>query len=199
MAVISAFEYRHQRLRVQGRRRAQDRSRQPRFMRKYRCAHDALTSPRSRTSQSAARARARSSGTAIPRFARWCLPSAQISTDAAMPRSSRGFNDRLHAARAQTEGRQHVVIEIPRGHAQLEYFAPAGQWVPRGAVLRCLIDESPLSTSTITRSRSQSSVDSCVPTRAGARRIVFVEDDNAEPPLVEIRDLANGETAHDWR
>ena len=48
------------------------------------------------------------------------------------------FNDTLHAARAQTEGRQHVVVEIPRGHAQLDYFAPAGQWVPRGAVLRCL-------------------------------------------------------------
>ena len=30
-------------------------------------------------------------------------------------------------------------------------------------------------------------------------RIVFVEDDNAEPPLVEIRDLENGEAAHDWR
>lgn len=43
------------------------------------------------------------------------------------------FNDSLHAARAQTEGRQHVVVEIPRGHAQLDYFAPAGQWVPRNS------------------------------------------------------------------
>jgi hypothetical protein len=35
-----------------------------------------------------------------------------------------------------------AVVEIPRGHQQLDYFAPAGQWVPRGAVLRCLIDDS---------------------------------------------------------
>ena len=36
-----------------------------------------------------------------------------------------------------------MVVEIPRGHRQLDYFAAAGQWVPRGAVLRCLIDEGP--------------------------------------------------------
>jgi len=53
------------------------------------------------------------------------------------------LNDSLHAARAETEGRQHVVVEIPRGYPQLDYSAPAGQWVPRGAVLRCLIDENP--------------------------------------------------------
>ena len=82
------------------------------------------------------------------------------------------FNDSLYAARAKTEGRQHVVVEIPRGHQQLDYFAPAGQWVPRGAVLRCFIDDSPegsqSSTSTITSSHSGSSVGSCEPTRAGA-------------------------------
>jgi hypothetical protein len=52
------------------------------------------------------------------------------------------FNDSLYAARAKTDGRQHVVVEIPRGHQQLDDFAPAGQWVPRGAVLRCFIDDS---------------------------------------------------------
>jgi hypothetical protein len=26
------------------------------------------------------------------------------------------LNDSLHAARAETEGRQHVVVEIPRGY-----------------------------------------------------------------------------------
>ena len=82
------------------------------------------------------------------------------------------FNDSLHAARAQTEGCQHVVVAIPRGHTQLEYFAPAGQWVPRGAVLRCLIDESPESEPLVYIDDHalslSSSVDSCVPTRAGA-------------------------------
>src|SRR5207249_10879353 len=32
------------------------------------------------------------------------------------------FNDSLYAARAKTEGRQHVVVEIPRGHQQLDYL-----------------------------------------------------------------------------
>ena len=113
------------------------------------------------------------------------------------------FNDSLHAARAQTEGRQHVVVEIPRGHAQLEYFAPAGQWVPRGAVLRCLLDESPEGEPVIyidDRALSLSEFGGLLRTYTGwGMRIVFVEDDNAEPPLVEIRDLENGEAAHDWR
>jgi hypothetical protein len=30
-------------------------------------------------------------------------------------------------------------------------------------------------------------------------RIVFVEDDDADTPLVEVRDLENGDAAHDWR
>jgi len=113
------------------------------------------------------------------------------------------FNDSLHAARAQTEGRQHVVVEIPVGHAQLDYFAPAGQWVPRGAVLRCLIDESPRGEPVIhidDHALSLQEFSGLLRTYTGwGMRIVFVEDDNAEPPLVEIRDLENGEAAHDWR
>jgi hypothetical protein len=34
---------------------------------------------------------------------------------------------------------KHVVFEVPLGSAQIEYFARADQWVPRGGVLRCLI------------------------------------------------------------
>ena len=33
------------------------------------------------------------------------------------------FNDSLYAARAKTEGRQHVVVEIPRGYPQLVWTA----------------------------------------------------------------------------
>jgi len=113
------------------------------------------------------------------------------------------FNDSLHAARAQTEGRQHVVVKIPRGHAQLEYFVPAGQWVPRGAVLCCLIDESPEGEPVIyvdDHALSLSEFGGLLRTYTGwGMRIIFVEDDIAEPPLVEIRDLENGEAAHDWR
>jgi len=82
------------------------------------------------------------------------------------------FNDPLHAARAQTEGRQHVVVEIPRGHAQLEYFPrlASGCCGAQSFVASSMRAQrvSSSSTSTIMRSRSQRSVDSCVPTPAGA-------------------------------
>jgi len=113
------------------------------------------------------------------------------------------FNDSLYAARAKTEGRQHVVVEIPRGHQQLDYFAPAGQWVPRGAVLRCLIDDSAEGEPVIHIDDHELSLrefGGLLRTYAGwGMRIVFVEDDDADPPLVEVRDLENGEAAHDWR
>jgi hypothetical protein len=113
------------------------------------------------------------------------------------------FNDSLHTARAKTEGRQHVVVEIPRGRPQLDYFAPAGQWVPRGAVLRCLIDEGPEDEPVIhidDHALSLQEFGGLLRTYAGwGMRIVFVEGDDADPPSVEVRDLENGETAHDWR
>jgi hypothetical protein len=113
------------------------------------------------------------------------------------------FNDSLHAARAETEGRQHVVVEIPRGHPQLDYFAPAGQWVPRGAVLRCLTDENPEGEPVIyidDHALSLQEFGGLLRAYAGwGMRIVFVEEDNSDPPLSEIRDLENGEPAHDWR
>lgn len=113
------------------------------------------------------------------------------------------FNDSLHTARAKTEGRQHVVVEIPRGRPQLDYFAPAGQWMPRGAVLRCLIDEGPEDEPVIhidDHALSLQEFGGLLRTYAGwGMRVVFVEDDDADPPFVEVRDLATREAAHDWR
>jgi hypothetical protein len=43
-------------------------------------------------------------------------------------------------AKLATE-RKHVAIEVPLGAAQIEYFARCDQWVPRGGVLRCLIQD----------------------------------------------------------
>lgn len=112
------------------------------------------------------------------------------------------FNDSLHAARAQTEGRQHVVVEIPRGHAQLDYFAPAGQWVPRAAVLRCLLDESPEGA----RHRHRRSRTLAPRVRWTLAHLHGLGHANRlrrgrqrRAPLVEIRDLENGEAAHEWR
>ena len=36
---------------------------------------------------------------------------------------------------------KHVAFEVPLGSAQIEYFARCDQWVPRGGVLRCLIQD----------------------------------------------------------
>ena len=48
---------------------------------------------------------------------------------------NRGLRDK---ARKAFEDKQ-VAVEVPLGSAQLEYFARCDQWVPRGSVLRCLI------------------------------------------------------------
>ncbi len=37
---------------------------------------------------------------------------------------------------------EHVAIEVPPGHPQIEYHALANQWTHRGAVLRCVIDDA---------------------------------------------------------
>lgn len=82
----------------------------------------------------------------------------------------------IRASRAKTEGRQHVVVEIPRGRPPLDatrlLSPPAGQWGPRGALLRCLIDQSPQGKPIIhiddNGPHYRSSAGSCAPTRAGA-------------------------------
>jgi hypothetical protein len=34
---------------------------------------------------------------------------------------------------------EHVAIEVPLGHPQVEFFERGDQWVPRGHVLRCVV------------------------------------------------------------
>ena len=36
----------------------------------------------------------------------------------------------------------HVTVEIPPGCPQIQYVPAADQWAPRGAILRCVIDDS---------------------------------------------------------
>lgn len=113
------------------------------------------------------------------------------------------FNNSLRVARALTEGRRHVVIEIPPGRPQLDYFAPDNQWVARGGGVRCLIDDGPGGELVIyvdDHPLSLQDFSGLLRTYAGwGMRITFVEDDEAEPPLVEVRDLGEGEAAHVWR
>ena len=52
------------------------------------------------------------------------------------------FNAVLAAEAEHSEGYEHVAVEIPPGQPQILYSPPAQQWAPRGAVLRCVVDDS---------------------------------------------------------
>jgi hypothetical protein len=49
-------------------------------------------------------------------------------------------NERLRNDVKQAAKYKHIVFEVPLGSPQIEYFARCDQWVPRGCVLRCLIE-----------------------------------------------------------
>ena len=51
------------------------------------------------------------------------------------------FNDMLEAQAETAAGVDPTLTEIPPGHPQIEYNERSGQWVPRGQVLRCHIDD----------------------------------------------------------
>jgi hypothetical protein len=51
------------------------------------------------------------------------------------------YNECLkNEAKLAAEGK-HVAFEVPLGAGQIEYFSRCDQWVPRGGVLRCLIQD----------------------------------------------------------
>jgi len=52
------------------------------------------------------------------------------------------FNKIVAAERKAGATARHVAVEIPPGRPQIRYFANAEQWVPRGGVLRCVVDDS---------------------------------------------------------
>ena len=51
------------------------------------------------------------------------------------------FNESLRNDAKLAAERKHVAFEVPLGAAQIEYFARCDQWVPRGGVLRCLVED----------------------------------------------------------
>jgi len=114
-------------------------------------------------------------------------------------------NAHLREAEALTKGRQHVVVEIPPGRRQIEYSVASGHWVPRGGVLRCLIDETPADPEPVIHvddhELSWQDFGRLLLTYAGwGMRVTFVPDDQTvETAVVEVRDLADGQPAHEWR
>ena len=51
------------------------------------------------------------------------------------------FNEWLREQKAAAQAAWRPAVEIPEGKPQIEYSEGSGQWVPRGDVLRCLIDD----------------------------------------------------------
>jgi len=90
--------------------------------------------------------------------------------------------------------RRHVAIEIPPGRPQISYFAAGDQWIPRGAVLRCIVDDSGPDGEAIIHIDDQPlslpEFGRLLCTYAGwGMRILFVpEEELGQAPRVEVRE-----------
>ncbi len=51
------------------------------------------------------------------------------------------FNDILRTEAQVAAGHKHVAVEVPLNSPQIRYLKRSDQWVPRGSVLRCLIED----------------------------------------------------------
>jgi hypothetical protein len=104
------------------------------------------------------------------------------------------FNDNVQAREEFARNYEHVAVEIPPGRPQIEYFERSDQWVPRGDVLRCVIDDGgPNGEPTIhidERELSWREFGRLLLTHAGwGMRVVFVPDDEVhDPPRIEVRE-----------
>jgi hypothetical protein len=104
------------------------------------------------------------------------------------------FNQTVHSMEETRRSYVHVPLEIPAGKPQVKYFAPGDQWVARGDVLRCIIEDGgPDCEATIwidDREFSLQEFGKLLVTYAGwGMRIVFVPDDEIEKVHpVEIRE-----------
>ena len=103
-------------------------------------------------------------------------------------------NQALRVQQENARNYRHVAVEIPEGKPQVRYSPDCDQWVPRGHVLRCLIDDGgPDDEATVTIDENELTMrqfSSLLKTYAGwGMRIIFVPDDELQKtPRVEIRD-----------
>jgi len=105
------------------------------------------------------------------------------------------FDAVMRAQQQMAAEYKHVAVEVPSGSPQIKYFERSDQWVPRGAVLRCLIDDDE-DGAVITiddRELSAREFGRLLNTYAGwGMRIVFVpEDEIDKPPRIEVREPAD--------
>lgn len=95
------------------------------------------------------------------------------------------FNKTVRAMEEMRGKYVHTPVEIPEGKPQVKYFAAGDQWVPRGDVLRCVIedggDDGEATIWIDDREFSLGEFGKLLITHAGwGMRIVFVPDDEIE-------------------
>ena len=105
------------------------------------------------------------------------------------------FNETLRAQAQLAAEYKHVAVEVPLGSPQIKYFARGHQWVPRGGVLRCLIEDDEDGQLVVGIDNEQLSLEEfgrMLTTHAGwGMRIEFVPDDRLHRrPAHEVREPA---------
>lgn len=104
------------------------------------------------------------------------------------------FNRSVRAMEELSRNYVHRPVEIPAGKPQIRYFAAGDQWVPRGDVLRCVIEDGGPDGEAIIwiddRELSLKDFGRLLTTHAGwGMRIVFVPDNDLESMHpIEIRE-----------
>ncbi len=109
------------------------------------------------------------------------------------------FNDVMAAQDQLLAESENIVIELPPGRPQIKYSDFSGQWVPRGDLLRCHIDDGgPDGEVTVQiddRELSLQEFGRLLVTHAGwGMRIAFVPNEMVEEePEVQVREPHEGE------
>jgi len=103
------------------------------------------------------------------------------------------YNSTIRMMHESIDSYEHIAVEMPPGKPQIRYFPAGNQWVPRGDVLRCYIDdggpdgEPQIEIDDITLSMRD--FGRLLTTYAGwGMRIVFVHDETDPMPDIEVRE-----------
>ena len=103
------------------------------------------------------------------------------------------FNAMLDAQEKLAAGFDSTVVEIPSGKPQVRFIEDSGQWVPRGRLLRCHIEDDENGSTVIyidDREFDLAEFGALLRCFAGwGMRIAFVpEDEVTEQPEIEVRE-----------
>ncbi len=103
------------------------------------------------------------------------------------------FNRMIEAKEKIAAGFDRVAVEIPPGRPQIGFSESSGQWVPRGRILRCHIEDEEGGGTAVCiddRKLGLAEVGRLLKVYAGwGMRIAFVPaDEVAEQPEIEVRD-----------